>query len=181
MNKNNPFQGEKQCFCKQTNKKQREKKGLGPTAPKHTCRVASTQTQEENAEKSKTRKEERGSFKRSLFQIRKNSVERRAPENSEKPSAPQPQADFWQRPDSNPNRDRAARRKRAKNFTNWSPPGKNGEKHHFQNHLSSAAPSLSSPIWSKIRTSEENKFVRPPKMILKNLCSIEAIQRVQRK
>ena len=65
-------------FCKQTNKKQKEKKGLGRTAPKHTCRVASTQTQEENAEKSKHEKK-RGEFKKIPFQIRKNGVDRRAP------------------------------------------------------------------------------------------------------
>ena len=35
---NNPFSGEKQCFCKRQ-KTQNTKKGWRPTGPKHTCRV----------------------------------------------------------------------------------------------------------------------------------------------
>ena len=81
--------------------------------------------------------------------------------------------------------DTAARQKRAKNFTNWSSPGKKWDKRHFQNDLSSAAPChflASKPILVKNPNfRKKNKFVRPPKPILKKLCSIEAIQRVQRK
>ena len=81
MNNDNPLSGGKQCSCKQRNKKKpKEKKGIGPTAPKHVQGLRWPQTQEENAEKSKTRKEERGAS-RAPFEIRKNGVERRTPKN----------------------------------------------------------------------------------------------------
>ena len=148
------FQGENSVFVNRQTKNQKEKIGLGPTAPKHTGRL------KKKTQKRARHEKKRGDFQKIPFQIRKNGVERRAPENSEKPSAPQPQADFWQRPESNPNRDTAARRKRAKNFTNWSPPGKNGKNVIFKTSsvLQLQAVFLPSKPWSKIRTSEKTNL-----------------------
>ena len=177
MNKTNPFSGGKQCICKLTNqntKRKERKKGLGPTAPKHTCRVASTQAQEENAEKSKTRKEERG-FSKDPFsnsQKRKNGVEkehRKTRKNHLHRSRKQISG-------NGPNRTQTAtelqKRKRAKNFTNWAPPGQNG-KNVILKISSVLQPQavfwLPNPNWSKIRTSEKNKFVRPWKICVKNV------------
>ena len=170
MNKNNPFSGGKQCFCKQTNKKtKRKKKGLGPTAPKHTCRVASTQAQEENAEKSKTRKEERG-FSKDPFS---NSQKRCRKKKHRKTRKNHPHRSRKQISGNGPNRTQTAtelqKRKRAKNFTNWAPPGQNGKNVILK--ISSvlqpqAVFCLPNPNWSKIRTSEKKQICETPK----NLC-----------
>ena len=66
------FQGEKQCFCKKTQKNQKNKKGWRPTAQKHTCNAAlAPQSQEECEQKRKTPKEKEGDVKRTTWGLRK--------------------------------------------------------------------------------------------------------------
>ena len=169
MNKNNPFSGGKQCFCKQTNKKQKKKR-LGPTAPKHTCRVASTQAEEENAEKS-TRKGREGICKRSPYKFTKTLSTKEHRKTSEKTSAPQPQADFWQRPESNPNRDGGVKTKTRQKLHKLVRAREKWEKRHFQNLLGSAAPGLFLPSKTNLVKNSnfrKNKFVRRRKIYVKN-------------
>ena len=184
VNKNNPFSGENSVFVNRQTKKQKEKKGLGPTAPKHTCRVASTQTQEENAEKSKTQKEERGVSKE-LFS---NSQKRCRKKSPGKLGKKHPHRSRKQISGNGPNRTQTTTQlcagKRAKNFTNWSPPGKNGK------NVISKRPQFCSPrpffafqtqFGQKFELPKKTNLRDPQKLFSKNLCSIEAIQRVQRK
>ena len=160
MNKHNPYSGEKQCFCKQTNKKQKEKKGLGPTAPKHTCRVASTQTQEENAEKSKTRKEERG-FSKDPFSNSQKRCRKKSPGKLGKTIRTAAASRFLATARLEPKPRHSCAPKTRQKFHKLVPSREKWEKHHFQNVLSSAAPSrfcLPNPICSKIRTSEKTNL-----------------------
>ena len=160
MNKNNPFSGGTTVFCKQTNKKQKEKKGLGPTAPKHTCRVASTQTQEENAEKSKTRKEERGVSK-DPFSNSQKRCRKKSPGKLGKTIRTAAASRFLATARLEPKPRQSCAPKTRQNFTNWSPPGKNGKNVIFKT-TSALQPQavfcLPNPIWSKIRTSEKTNL-----------------------
>ena len=163
------FSGGKQCFCKQTNKKQKEKKGLRPTAPKHTCRVASTQAQEENAEKSKTRKEERG-FSKDPFSNSQTRCRKKSPGKLGKtiPTAAASRFLVTARIEPKPRHSRAP--KTRQKFHKLVPAREKWEKRHFQNVLSSAAPGRflpSKPNLVKNSNFRKNKFVRPPKIILK--------------
>ena len=128
MNKNNPFSGGKQCFCKQTNKKQK-KKGLGPTAPKHTCRVASTQA-EENAEKSKTQKDERAFAKEPLTNLEKR-CRKMSKQEHRKTRKNHPHRSRKQISGSGPNRTKPRRRCKFENAPKTSKigprPGKMGK------------------------------------------------------
>ena len=54
--------------------------------------------------KEQNTKRREGIFKRSLFKFAKTVSKKEPRKTRKKPSSPQPQTDFWQRPESNPNR-----------------------------------------------------------------------------
>ena len=69
MNKITLCQGENSVCVKQ--QKQKEMKGLGPTAPKRMCRVALIPNPRRKRSKEQTANKKEGSFKRSLFKFAK--------------------------------------------------------------------------------------------------------------
>ena len=165
------FQGENSLFVNRQTKKTKKEKGLGPTAPKHTCRVASTQAQKENAEKRKTRKEERGYLKDPFS----NSQKRCRKKNTGKlgktirtPAASR----FLATARIEPKPRRSCKNENAPKTSPIGPrPGKMG-KTSFENLLSSAAPGRflpSKPKLVKISNFRKNKFVRPRKICVKNV------------
>ena len=104
MNNNNPFSGGKQCFCKQTNKKTKRKERLRANCPKTHVQGCVDPSWRRKRRKEQNIKGREGICKISPYKFtktRSTKEDKRTPENSEKPSAPQPQADFWQRPESN--------------------------------------------------------------------------------
>ena len=66
VNKNNPFSWGKQCFF--VNKKNK-KKGLGATAPKHTCRVALTPNPRKKRRTKQNTKRKGGEFEEIIFKF----------------------------------------------------------------------------------------------------------------
>ena len=98
------FQGGKQCFCKQTNKKTKRKERLRANCPKTHVQGCVDPSWRRKRRKEQNTKGREGICKISPYKFtktRSTKEDKRTPENSEKPSAPQPQADFWQRPESN--------------------------------------------------------------------------------
>ena len=173
MNKNNPFSGGKQCFCKQRNKKQKTKKKFRANCPKTHVQGCVDPSWRRKRRKEQNTKRREGIFKRSLFKFAKTlskKEHRKTRKNHLHRSRKQISG-------NGPNRAQTAtelqKRKRAKKFTNWSPPGKNGKNVILK--ISSilqpqAVFCLAKPIWSKIRTSEKKKkFVRPRKICVKNV------------
>ena len=159
MNKNNPFSGGKQCFCKQTNKTTKRKERF-------------SQTQEENAEKSKTRKKVRG-FSKDPFS---NSQKRCRKKNTGKLGKNHPHRSRKQISGNGPNRTQTAtelqKRKRAKKFTNWSPPGKNGKNVIFKISSVLQPQAVFLPCKTNLVKNSnfrKNKFVRPRKICVKNV------------
>ena len=156
INKNNPFSGVKTVFL--YTDKQKEKKGLGPTAPQHTCRVASTQTQEENAEKSKTRKEERGVSK-DPFSNSQKRCRKKSPGKLGKTIRTAAASRFLATARIEPKPRHSCALKTRQKFHKLVPAREKWEKRHFQNVLSSAAPGRFLPskpnLVKKIRTSEK--------------------------
>ena len=124
------FQGENSVFVNRQTKKQTEKKGLGPTAPKHTCRVASTQAEEENAEKSKTQKEERAFAKEPLTNLEKR-CRKMSKQEHRKTRKNHPHRSRKQISGSGPNRTKPRRRCKFENAPKTSKigprPGKMGK------------------------------------------------------
>ena len=155
------FHGGKQCFCKQPNKKHKEKKGLGPTAPKHTCRVVSTQTQEENAEKNKTRKEEKGGVSKDPFSNSQKRCRKKSPGNSEKPIRTAAASRFLATARLEPKPRHSCAPKTRQKFHKLVPAREEWEKRHSQNVLSSAAPSR----FFAFQTQFGQKFELPKKQI----------------
>ena len=109
---------------------------------------------------------EEGSFKRSLSNSQ-NGVEKRAPKNSQIPSAPRPQGHSQQRARLEPQ----TRHTRAPKISQIGPRPENVKNTIFKT-TSALQPQavlyLPNPIWSKIRTSEK-QIVRPAKIILKKV------------
>ena len=104
MNKNNPFSGGKQCFCKQRNKKTKRKERLRANCPKTHVQGCVDRSWRRERRKVQNTKGREGICKISPYKFTKTVSKKKdktTPENSKKPSAPQPQADFWQRPESN--------------------------------------------------------------------------------
>ena len=121
---------ENSVFVNKQTKKQKEKKGLGPTAPKHTCRVASTQAEEENAEKSKTQKEERAFAKEPLTNLEKR-CRKMSKQEHRKTRKNHPHRSRKQMSGSGPNRTKPRRRCKFENAPKTSKigprPGKMGK------------------------------------------------------
>ena len=139
-----PFQGEKQCFCKKT-KQNKRKEGFRANCPKtnvHGC--------VDPKPKKKTQK--RVKHESSRKRCRKKSPEKLG--KTLRTTAARPFVA------TGPTRTQNATHPRAKKFTNWSSPGKNGKKVIFKT-TSALQPQavfcLPNPIWSKNRTFEKKK------------------------
>ena len=134
--------------------------------------------------KEQNKKKRERSFKRSLFKFAK-TVSKEEPRKTRKNH---PHRSHKQISGNGPNRTQTATQLRAENAPKISQigprPGKMG-KTSFSKRPQFCSPrpffAFQTQFGQLFQTSEKNKFVRPPKIILKNLCSIEAIQRVQRK
>ena len=171
MNKNNPFSGGKQCFCKQTNKKTKRNERFRANCPKTHVQGCVDPSWRRKRRKEQNTKRREGIFKRSLFKFAKTLSKKKHRKTSEKPSAPQPQADFWQRPESNPNRDGAVKTKTRQKLHKLGPARAKWEKRHFENLLGSAAPGLFLPSKTNLVKNSnfrKNKFVRRRKICVKN-------------
>ena len=180
MNKNNLFQGEKQCFCKQTNKKERRVRTNCPKT--HVQGYVDPNPRQKRRKEQNTKKRE-GSFKRSLFKFAK-TVSKEEPRKTRKNH---PHRSRKRISGNGSTRTQTATELCAENAPNISQigprPGKMG-KTSF-----SKRPQLCSPKpFFAFQTQFGQKFElpkkncdTPKKLFSKNLCSIEAMQRVQRK
>ena len=171
MNKNNPFSGGKQCFCKQTNKKTKSKERFRANCPKTHVQGCVDPSWRRKRRKEQNTKRREGIFKRSLFKFTKTQSTKERRKTSEKASAPQPQADFWQRPELNPNRDWGVKTKTRQKLHKLGPARAKCEKRHFQNLFGSATPGLFLPSKTKLVKNSnlrKNKFVRHRKICVKN-------------
>ena len=81
MNKNNPFSGGKQCFCKQTNKKTKRKERFRANCPKNTRAGLRRPKLKKKTQKRAKHEKKRGDFQKIPLQIYKNAVDKRTPEN----------------------------------------------------------------------------------------------------
>ena len=162
MNKNNPFSGEKECFVK----RQKRKEGFRANFPKPHVQGCVDPTPKKKRRKEQNTKRREGSFKRSLFKFAK-TVSKEEPRKTQKnPPHRSRKAICGNRSDSSPKRDTPAHQKFHKLVLAREKWGKR----HFQNDLSSAATSrflVSKSNLVKNSNFLKNKFVRPPKIILK--------------
>ena len=185
MNKNNPFSGGKQCFCKQTNKKTKRKERFRANCPKTHVQGCVDPSWRRKRRKEQNTKRREGIFKRSLFKFAKTQSTKEHRKTSEKTSAPQPQADFWQRPESNPNRDGGVKTKTRQKLHKLGPARAKWEKRHFQNFLGSAAPGLffafQNQFGQKFELPKKTNLWDAEKFASKMNCNMKALQRVQRK
>ena len=171
MIKNYPFSGGKQCFCKQTNKKAKRKERLRANCPRTHVQGCVDPSWRRKRRKEQNTKRREGIFKRSLYKFTKTLSTKEHRKTSEKASAPQPQADFWQRPESNPNRDRGVNSQTRQKLHKLVRAREKWEKRHFQNLLGSAAPGLLFPSKTNLVKNSnfrKNKFVRRRKNCVKN-------------
>ena len=140
MNKNNPFLGEKAGFCKnkKTNNKTNKKMGLGPAAPKHTCRVALTPNPKRKRRKEQNTKKKMRGISRDHLSNSGKQCQRNNPEKIAKTLRTAAAKRFSATsPTRTQKRDTPAHQKFHKSVF----ARKKCEKRHFQNDLSSAAPS----------------------------------------
>ena len=176
VNKNNPFSKGKTVFCKKTTKTQKEKKGLGLIAPKHTC---NPKPKKKTQKRAKHEKKSRG-VSRDPFSNSRKGCRKKNPEKLGKTLRTAAARPFVA---TGPTRTQNATHPRTKNFTNWYSPGKKGKKVILKT-TSALQPQavfcLPNPIWSKIRTSDKTNVWDPQNLFSKTSCRIEAIQRVQR-
>ena len=158
---------------KQVQKGRKTKKGgLGPSAQKYGCRVHWPQTQEENAEKRKTRKEEEGSLKRSSSYWRK----RRRNKNPEKIAKALRSAAARPFLATSPTRTQNVTHPRPKS-SQIGPCPERCAKCHFENDLISAAPLVFLPSKSNLVTQSKFgkiKIVRPAKINFKRALQNQA-------
>ena len=183
MNKNNPFSGGTTVFCKQTNKKQKNK--FRANCPKTYVQGCVNPNSRRKRRKEQNTKGREKHFKRSLFKFAK-TVSKEEPRKTRKNH---PHRSRKQISGNGPTRTQTATELRAANAPKISQigprPGKMGKtwKTSF-----SKPPQLCSPkpffafqtqSGQKFELPKKNKFVRPPKLFSKKSCNIEAIQRVQ--
>ena len=169
MNKNNPFSGGKQCFCKQTNKKTKRKERFRANCPKTHVQGCVDPSSRRKRRKEQNTKRREGIFKRSLFKFAKTVSKK----EHRKTRKNHPHRSRKQISGNGPNRTQTAtelqKRKRAKNFTNWAPPGQNGKNVILK--ISSVLQPQA--VFFAFQTQIGQKFELPKKQICetpKNLC-----------
>ena len=141
MNKNNPFSGGKQCFCKQTNKKTKRKERFRANCPKTHVQGCVDPSGRRKRRKEQNTKRREGSFRRSLFKFAKTVSKEELRKTRKNPPHRSRKAICCNGPDSNPKRDTPARQKRQ-TFHKLVLAQEKWEKRHFENLLGSAAPGL---------------------------------------
>ena len=149
------FQGENSVFVNRQTKK-KKKKWFRANCPKTHVQGCVDPSWRKKRRKEQNTKRREGIFKRSLFKFTKTQSTKEHRKTPEKASAPQPQADFWQRPESNPNRDGGVKTKTRQKLHKLGPARAKWEKRHFQNLLGSAAPGLFWP--SKTNLVKNSNF-----------------------
>ena len=177
------FQGGKQCFCKQTNKKTKRKDRFRANCPKtHWQGCVDPNSRRKRRKEQNTQRRE-GIFKRSLFKFAK-TVSKEEPRKTRKNH---PHRSCKQISGNSPNRTQTATQLRAENAPKNSQigprPGKMG-KTAFSKRPQFCSPRPFFALQNQLGQKSElpkKRIVKPPKLFSKNLCSIEATQRVQRK